>query len=235
MKSVFIATPAYQYITPETKHTIKNLLLNTKTLKIPYEPHELYNCSLIPMARNEIVRTFLKTDCDFLFFIDADVFIKDPQFYNALDRMAASLRQIISGVYVCKNPPFVPAVMTFERLEKGDHYERFDQYPNPKEVYGCVTGFTMIARGVLEELGEHCFNLQYSDSNKYHPDSQMPEDYSFCRVAREVGYKIWIDPTIELFHAGSYGYCLTDHYYMAEAHFKLKPGEVLPQTQAVFK
>ena len=40
------------------------------------------------------------------------------------------------------------------------------------------------------------------------------EDYVFCRRARQAGFKIWIDPSIKLDHAGIVGAfieCLTDN------------------------
>jgi GT2 family glycosyltransferase len=231
MKSVLIATPAYQFITPETRHTIKNLCAKTKSLKV-LEPYEMYNHSLIPHARNDIVKAFLGTKADYLFFIDADVFLKHEKDHGALDRLASHQKPVISGIYVCKNPPFVPAVLSYERLEKNDFYERWDEYPNPKEVYMTVTGFTLIQRDVLEKLGEFCFNLAAPEDKRFDPASQLPEDYSFCQRVRKEGWKLWVDHSIELFHLGVYGYSLTDFYYTAEGVLRLKPGDKLPPTKS---
>ena len=39
---------------------------------------------------------------------------------------------------------------------------------------------------------------------------ELSEDYSFCERARQVGYKIWLDPTVRTCHWGVYGYDLSD-------------------------
>ena len=36
------------------------------------------------------------------------------------------------------------------------------------------------------------------------------EDYNFCRIAREAGIDIWMDPSVRLIHWGQFGYGLHD-------------------------
>lgn len=39
---------------------------------------------------------------------------------------------------------------------------------------------------------------------------ELSEDYSFCQRARDLGYKIWLDPSVRTVHFGVYGYDLSD-------------------------
>jgi len=40
------------------------------------------------------------------------------------------------------------------------------------------------------------------------PDTKrlLSEDYHFCKIAREAGYKVWAAPWAELTHCGSYNF-----------------------------
>ncbi len=80
-------------------------------------------------------------------------------------------------------------------------------------------GFMLLKRCVLEKMIDHFPELYYipKDESLKHTAGHYlfatelwngefwGEDYVFCRRAREAGFKIWIDPTIVLNHAGQSG------------------------------
>ncbi len=77
----------------------------------------------------------------------------------------------------------------------------------------------MVKRNTLEKMIEHFPELHYipKDASLAHTEGDYlfatevwegefwGEDYVFCRRARQAGFKIWIDPTIALDHAGVKG------------------------------
>lgn len=231
MDTVFVGIPVYDKMTSETRMMLKFLYRYTKNLRL-IEPYEMLNQSCIPFARNEIAEVFLTTQADYLMFIDADIYIRDPAYYNAIERLHDHKKQVIGGVYTCKNPPFQPAIATVKKFEGGGaYYERFDRMANPLKVPMVANGFLLIRRDVLELVGANPFNLRYWKKAGLEKN-QMPEDYSFCDLLSEHKITPWVDTQIPLLHVGVYYYGLNDFYGMCEYNLKLRIGDKLPPLQA---
>jgi len=92
----------------------------------------------------------------------------------------------------------------------------------PVEIWNGGTGFMLIKREVLEDLKDkvasytndvNVINAQFKPNTiseffacSIEPETNrlLSEDYHFCKVAREHGYKIWAAPWVELGHFGTY-------------------------------
>lgn len=94
----------------------------------------------------------------------------------------------------------------------------------PLEISNGGTGFMLIKREVLEKLSETV--PEYNSDMFFIIDTQpkqkiikqffntsidksagnrlLSEDYHFCKIAREAGFKVWAAPWAELTHTGSY-------------------------------
>lgn len=88
---------------------------------------------------------------------------------------------------------------------------------SPLEIHECGTGFMMIQRRVFERFSQEHPELAYTVDGSGHravcyfngeisPDDgrYLSEDYNFCRLVRNLGFKIWVAPWIKLNHIGSY-------------------------------
>lgn len=164
--------------------------------------------SLVTRARNKIVKKFLESDKDYLMFIDSDIIFSR----NHLNKLRAKCKDIIGGVYLKKMLPYSPV--------SNGHLETLDDGLMIMREIG--TGFMMIHRRVFERLIAEYPNIEYrpdddEDKGKYYDffgvgkwDGEkansggryLSEDYYFCAMAREVGYKIHYDPSILVGHAG---------------------------------
>ena len=124
----------------------------------------LVNESLITRGRNALVNQFMKTDADYLFFIDSDI-----QFYgDQVLPMIDADKDIICGIYPKKE-------INWQQVEKGvkngedvnnlKHYTgswvlNLVDYAGsvtvpvgePLEIWAGGTGFMLIKRKVFEEL-----------------------------------------------------------------------------------
>jgi hypothetical protein len=92
------------------------------------------------------------------------------------------------------------------------------------EVAEAPTGFMCIKRDVILRMMEHYPNLSYvPDGPPNNPDAHLhwlffdcmidpdsgrylSEDYAFCRRWRDMGGKVWVDPTCRLTHLGQHNY-----------------------------
>ena len=188
----------------------------------------MFNESLITRARCNMTHQFLKTDHDYLFWIDADIKFR-PE--DAL-RMLEADKDIIGGIYPKKeinwgtvrdaalkgeqnlaahtgsfvvNLPYGKTSVTVKRDE-------------PTEVMYVGTGFMLIKRKVFEKLkkftptfvsdmnvlaGEKIYAF-YLDPICSESNRLLSEDYYFCQQWINHGGKIYAAPWCQLGHMGTY-------------------------------
>ncbi len=164
------------------------------------------NDSLVHRARMKIAKTFLdRKEFSHLFWLDADIEFT-PADVAALWNLQAD---VAVGVYAMKKRD----AQWFAAWKDGALVKDLDQFKGPIEVDYAGTGFMLIRRNVLETLA--AIVPKFDDSVKdipalfmtpIHNGGLESEDYHFCRIAREAGFKIIMDPSIRLKHWGSYAY-----------------------------
>lgn len=167
MAKIFIATPCYG---GNCNALFMTSLLNLQAV-FAHTGHEamvsvLVNESLITRGRNALVHQFLKTDADYLFFIDSDI-----QFYGEqVPAMLDADKDIICGIYPKKEINWqmvAKGVKDGEDVNNLKHYTgswvlNLVDYVNsvtvpvgePLEIWAGGTGFMLIKRKVFEELKE---------------------------------------------------------------------------------
>jgi hypothetical protein len=232
--SVMIATPMYggmcagMYVMG-----LLNTMGKMRELGIEVRWAHLTNESLITRGRNELVRTFLATDCDYLMFIDADIGFDG----DALAHLLAVDDDIVCGIYPKKEVNWdsvkraaqggredlhdYGGAFVFNMV--GDHHVETDER-GVIEVRHGGTGFMLIKRGVFEFLAP--FVPTYRVSSFIKPDGEyekpltyeffatsidssgalLSEDYHFCELFRKHGGKIYAHPFVKLDHVGTYVY-----------------------------
>lgn len=149
-------------------------------------------CSLIGVARNRLAHRFLETkEADCLIFVDSDISWKGGD----LARLAKQPHDVIGGTYRTKRDEMKFHVRgTPEKV--GDLYK----------VDGLPGGFLKISRDAFAKVKAN----PYKDENGHDMRDFFPtgyvdgqiwgEDYGFCRMWRETGEPVWLDPTIKLRH-----------------------------------
>ena len=144
-------------------------------------------------ARNICMRDALKANSDYIFFLDVDV-LAHP---DIIEQLLKSGKEIVSGPYHMKTPPYRP--IAFTRSGNEGEYDLNTSIEEEKlyEVDGVGGGCLLIKRGVLEKISEPYFDVKLNGKN-------LGEDLYFCHKAQEAGYKIWYDNTIfEVRHLGA--------------------------------
>jgi hypothetical protein len=107
--------------------------------------------------RNLIVEDFLKTDAEWLFWIDADTIVP----IGSLNRLLAMGKTLASGVYYGKNPPHPPIAYykyngAFIPIDKQTRWEKGEIIPVDAAGLGCM----LTHRSVYEDIREHFQVLQ---------------------------------------------------------------------------
>jgi hypothetical protein len=162
------------------------------------------NESLVHRARMEMTASFLKTSYAFMMWLDADIEFELEDVAKLWNMDA----DVAVGLYCMKRSDLPLSAWRNGRLVK------IEECPSgPFEVDYAGTGFMLIKREVIEKLaavhgtyeGQHGM-VPALYMTPIHNGCLESEDYFFCRIAREAGFKVIADPTIKLGHYGLFRY-----------------------------
>jgi hypothetical protein len=164
------------------------------------------NESLVTRARNEMTAQFLNNyDHSHMFWLDADIEFSAAD-VAAVWNMEADIGV---GVYAMKKQD----KQWFAAWKGGELVKDIDQFNGPTEVDYAGTGFMLIKREVIEKLAASAPSYEGPNGRvpaiymtPIHNDGFESEDYHFCRLAREAGFKIIMDPRVRLGHIGQFRY-----------------------------
>jgi hypothetical protein len=227
---IFIATPMFGGMCYGTyTDSLANLIHVSLSAKIPITYSFRYNEALITKGRDSLVSEFMKTNCSHLMFIDADIGFDATDILSMVDadkdvicgmyprkgidweQVAQAVRDSVPAQELHKYSGTFPVNMVngmniTEAMESSDR--------QPIEVRDAGTGFMLIKREVLEALADKVPQYstiadgltvpkvkQYFDTS-IDPDDNflLSEDYHFCKLVRDNGFKVWIAPWVELSH-----------------------------------
>jgi hypothetical protein len=202
LMSILFATPMYGgNCTEPFFHSVMRTVQELERLGVDYDFLTERNESLVHRARMEMTAAFLRTDHTHLFWIDADIEF-EPAHVAALWNMQAD---IACGCYAMKKPD----KQWFAAWKDGALVKDLDQFDGPIEVDYAGTGFLLIRREVIETLAARVPSWDGVNGpvpalfmTPIHNGCLESEDYHFCRIAREAGYKIMMDPSVRLGHWG---------------------------------
>lgn len=157
--------------------------------------------SHLPMGRNQLLKNFELSNCDRMVFLDGDVTWN----VGELLKIAHHKEPFVGGAYRYK----------YEHDESypvGWDYDKKELYANENgllEVVNVPTGFLSLSKEVPlklkeaypERAYEHHGNKQFSYfSMPFENGSLYGEDAHFCKLWRDLGEKVWLDPELNLTH-----------------------------------
>lgn len=162
--------------------------------------------SLIYDSRNKIAAKAVELGCDYVMWFDSDMIFAP----DTLEKLMAHDKMIVSGMYFKRTGTYEPVV--YEAIK---HYEdgraeavSYKNYPKEELFtaagvgFGCVLLKTELLLEMAAEFGDW-----------FTPFNRMGEDLSFCQRVRDLGYDIWVDPTVQCGHVGQI--IVTDKFYNA--------------------
>lgn len=139
-------------------------------------------------ARNQIADSMKG---DYLMFLDSDMVFSTDIF----DRLVASDVDIVSGMCFMREYPFKPAFM---RIDSEGLYKPVEDFePNRLiEVDAVGMACTLIKKKVLDAIGKPYFEFMKNEKT----GDIMGEDVSFCKKAKDKGFKVFVDTSLEIGH-----------------------------------
>jgi hypothetical protein len=172
--------------------------------------------SIIHWARNAMVMQARK-DCDYVLFNDSDI-STEP---DALERLLLHEVDIVAGLCTRRTDPAIPNWRQW--IESAQNYGeivKWNEDETLQEVDAVGTGFMLISRACLEHVAQAYHpELYAATGNGFwfeflrapHLNQEFGEDVSFCLKAQRLGYKVWVDTTVQPSHWERYPYGIKDY------------------------
>lgn len=209
-RHVAIGTPAYSnhVTTPYVRALLKSM--NT----IAQAGHSVSwlchgNVAAVPRIRNRIVQEALDLEVTDLVFIDGDIAWGD----DMLVRLLAWDTPIVGAVMPTTTSTFGKKKYPFRSLTQG----YLQVQDGLVEVEGLPTAFLRIRRDALKVLADavdkvvigsneeqmvvpRLFDYSVQPFHEGRTNTHAGEDFTFCVLARNYGFKVMLDPYIKLGH-----------------------------------
>lgn len=203
---------SYRAVAPETVaklsllHSLGNWQVHTQT-----------NDALITRARSVAVSHWWRQyPSDVFLMIDSDIVFEPADAMRITDRCRNGY-PIIAGAYAIRDGTSIAS-----RIRPGESVT-FTAGAEPVEIDYAATGFLAVHRSVIDAMIPTLPICHADQSYAFWPffDTQivtlpngnseyLSEDWDFCLKARELGFSIYIDPSIRLGHLGLKEFRLED-------------------------
>lgn len=219
IKKIVIGIPHTGLLNSEVVMSLMNLQQKDYQVNI-----QLLKSSILYISREYLVSAALQYDADYLMFVDSDQIIQS----DAIQKMADHLNNgenIVTTLIFRKDPPFQPCIFSSQK-ELPNHQISLQYYDvanqdltKPFYVESCGFGCIMMNLDIFKNIPQPWFL----------PRPYTGEDISFMWEARQKGYKILCDPTIEIGHVGFKNYTRKDYFKSIEEENRLLNGSVTPE------
>ena len=212
---IYIAMACYDSVKINTMLSVTRLVKEFTKAGLEWQI-ETVKSPYVSKARNALTALFLRSKYDYLLFIDADVEF-NPE---AVIRMLVTKKDIILTPYRVKFP---------QDVNIAKYSVSFPDDKNVNILPGVLVeisegpaGLMLIHRKVFEFLMDSCPRLKIKHPFQKESDPYLynfwdttfdmdqglwrGEDISFCRLARDYGFKIYANIKSRTTHHGSYGW-----------------------------
>lgn len=207
--STAIIPVSFRSITMPTHRSVVALLTVNPLNPLGWREFTASEAGLLRARNIAASRWYTDTADDVFLMIDEDITFTPDE----ADRLVTRCREgcdIIAAAYPVRDGSNL-AIRTF-----GAASVMFGQGEKPFQVRQAGTGFMAVHRKVLDKLiptlplihGNQPWSYWPIFSFRVVPDeaaggfNELTEDYNLCELARDLGFGVWVDPSIKLDHYG---------------------------------
>lgn len=185
---LLIGIPTLDYVHVDFMRCLTDLLLHLKEQGTDFDVM-IESGTLVYLARERIAHRAINEHYTHVLWFDSDmIFGKD-----ILDDLLFCGESFVTGIYHARRKGYASCI--FKTIEP-DNIERFEKYPSePFQIAGCGFGCVLTSVEMLSAVCLHyltCFT----------PLPSLGEDIAFCKRARDLGYKLYCDPSVVCGHIG---------------------------------
>lgn len=198
---LLIAIPSLDYVNVEFMKCLVALVDRLHRDNVDFEV-KIISGTLVYAARDKLTHHALDNWFTHVLWLDTDMIFND----DLVEDLLFSDKPFVSGLCHARRKPYMPCF--FKSL---DPVDRFDDYPNQLfEVAGVGMACVLMEARVL-------YDVMVKFGTCFCPTKELGEDLAFCHKARQMGYRIYVDPSVVIGHVGHVVIYPEDHRdYMAK-------------------
>ena len=208
---VMICVPMLSTVPAEFFESMMNLQKPKDTL-VAWEVN-----SLVYTARASLAQSAFKSRADYILWLDSDMVFN----HNILLKLLQDIqgKQFVCGLYFKRVLPVYPMIaksVHWDLTDKGVEHkvEIYKDYPDKMfEIEACGFGCVLMQTKLIYDMAQHY------GTNPFEPLPGLGEDYSFCWRLKNMGIKMYCDPTIKLGHIGTKIYGEDDYEKTSDSRF----------------
>jgi FkbM family methyltransferase len=191
VKNILVAIPTAKYIEVETFQSLWNLDV-PEGYKLDFRYSFGYSISQIRNLISEWAKSY-----DYLFSVDSDIVL--PK--DTLTKMLAADKDIISGLYIQRIPNTHTLEVYMDTPGGGCTNIPYQLIKNRGvvEIAACGMGAALIKSEVFRKLPYPHFYYKEALTMR----ETVSEDVYFCKKARDAGFTVWADASIQCDHKGT--------------------------------
>lgn len=206
-----IGLPTYDFkVTAKLAISLADFCVQAMKYGVDIQICNISGCSVVSRVRNLIAKDFLDSDCTDLMFIDSDINFNAEDIFRLMAWNIDPKKGIVAGIPVARKK----GKTYISTLDADENENIFMNHMGLVRAKRVATAFMLIRREVFEKMYEAHPEWRYHDEKKIGDEmiaffdfalkdgNYIGEDFLFCDRARELGFEVWIDPTIKLGHVG---------------------------------
>ena len=194
----------YRGVSPETV----NLMLQLDRAGWRHSIHS--GDALVSRVRSIAVSEWHRwTDGDVFLMVDDDI-VFTPEDAERVVALAREKRGIACAYYATRDKKHLA-----QRLQWGEGVVEYGAGTPPEEITYAATGFMAVHRAVVAAMARDlpfCHPREpwafwplfqpFVLEDRVNGPEYLSEDWAFCERARQLGFGVWVDPSITLSHGG---------------------------------
>lgn len=211
-REVSIAIPCAQMVEPRTLRSMLAMVNYSANNGVAIQEFGVTERQLIDDARNSLTETFLRTPTEWMFWMDSDMTFPKDTLVKMFNVAEAKNAKMVTGIYYQRKGMNYPVLWSRgEELQespiktgmgsvkaKTNKYVGSFMFPHkdkkePFTAHAAGFGCVLVHRSVFEMMERPWFKFIKGECS---------EDFYFFVNAHELGFDLWVEPTLKLGHLG---------------------------------
>ena len=194
---LLIGIPTLDFVHVEFMKCLAALIMRLRDKGINFDL-DIESGTLVYLARERIAHKAINEEYSHVLWLDSDM-IFNP---DILDDLMFSGHGFVTGIYHARRKGYASCI--FKDIDI-NHIERFKEYPRETfEIAGCGFGCVLTEMQMLKTV---CL----AKGTCFTPLPSLGEDIAFCQRCRELGYKLYCEPSVVCGHIGHITIYPEDH------------------------
>jgi GT2 family glycosyltransferase len=194
---LLIGIPTMDFVHVEFMKCLCALIQRLRDEKVDFTL-DINSGTLVYLARERIAHRAINEEYTHVLWLDSDMIFQP----SLLDDLIFSGKSFVTGIYHARRKGYASCIFKSIEINK---IERFEEYPAETfEISGCGFGCVLVETEILKSV---CLNK----GTCFTPLKSLGEDIAFCQRAREMGFKLYCEPSVVCGHIGHITIYPEDH------------------------